>query len=62
MLTKQGWEWIFILEGLFTVLVAIVSYWVIQDFPDTARFLTPEERTEPFKFVNPGQLLNIRLP
>jgi len=41
---KPGWQWIFILEGLATILVGIASYWVIQDFPDTAKFLTAEER------------------
>lgn len=42
---KPGWAWIFILEGLITVLAGAVSYWIIQDFPDTATFLTEEERT-----------------
>jgi len=41
---KPGWAWIFILEGLTTVLVAIASFWVIQDFPDTAKFLSEPER------------------
>ena len=40
---KPAWAWIFILEGLFTVLVGIASFWVIQDFPETAKFLTEEE-------------------
>ncbi|KAF9244581.1 major facilitator superfamily domain-containing protein [Melanogaster broomeanus] len=39
-----GWSWIFILEGLFTILCAIASYWIIDDFPETAKFLTPTER------------------
>ncbi|KIY49917.1 MFS general substrate transporter [Fistulina hepatica ATCC 64428] len=41
---KPGWAWIFILEGLATVLAGTASFWMIQDFPDTAKFLTPEER------------------
>ncbi|KAG6851216.1 hypothetical protein H0H93_015226 [Arthromyces matolae] len=41
---RPGWAWIFILEGLATIIVALASYWVIQDFPDTANFLTEEER------------------
>ena len=40
---KPGWAWIFILEGLATVLVAIASFWVLQDFPDNAKFLTEAE-------------------
>ncbi|KAK4502735.1 hypothetical protein PRZ48_006161 [Zasmidium cellare] len=39
-----GWRWIFILEGILTVLVAVAAYFVIYDFPETATFLTPEER------------------
>ncbi|KAE8149947.1 major facilitator superfamily domain-containing protein [Aspergillus avenaceus] len=39
-----GWRWIFILEGLLTVLVAFVAPFAIQDFPETATFLTEEER------------------
>jgi MFS family permease len=42
---KPGWAWIFILEGLVTVLAGVASFWIIQDFPDTAKFLTEEERT-----------------
>ncbi|KAJ4150738.1 hypothetical protein LMH87_011473 [Akanthomyces muscarius] len=40
----EGWRWIFILEGLVTVVVAIVSYFLLYDFPETAGFLTEEER------------------
>ena len=40
---KPGWAWIFILEGLFTVLVGVASFWIVQVFPDTAKFLTDEE-------------------
>ncbi|WVQ83828.1 hypothetical protein IAT38_005972 [Cryptococcus sp. DSM 104549] len=41
---KAGWSWIFIIEGLLTFVVAIASFWMIHDWPDTARFLTPLER------------------
>ena len=34
----------YFLEGLFTILCAIVSFWAIQDFPETAQFLTESER------------------
>lgn len=40
---KKGWEWIFIIEGLLTVIVAVFSFWMVHDFPDTARFLNAEE-------------------
>ncbi|KAJ7753037.1 hypothetical protein B0H14DRAFT_3896596 [Mycena olivaceomarginata] len=34
-----------ILEGLATVLPGAASFWIIQDFPDTAKFLNEAERT-----------------
>lgn len=42
---KPGWAWIFILEGLITVIAGALSFFIIQDFPDSAKFLTEEERT-----------------
>ncbi|KAI8996646.1 MFS general substrate transporter [Trametes punicea] len=39
-----GWSWIFIIEGLLTVVVAIIAFLVFVDLPETAAFLTPEER------------------
>ena len=42
---KPAWAWIFILEGLLTVVAGAMSFWIIQDFPDTAKFLTEAERT-----------------
>lgn len=40
----HGWQWIFILEGIATVIVAGASFWMLYDYPDTAKFLSPEER------------------
>ncbi|KAF8199837.1 MFS general substrate transporter [Mycena galopus ATCC 62051] len=40
-----GWSWIFILEGIATVVVGIVAFFVLVDFPVTATFLTPEQRS-----------------
>ncbi|OJT03637.1 High-affinity nicotinic acid transporter [Trametes pubescens] len=39
-----GWSWIFIIEGLITIVVAVAAFFILVDFPDTAMFLTPEER------------------
>ncbi|EMC91471.1 hypothetical protein BAUCODRAFT_80578 [Baudoinia panamericana UAMH 10762] len=41
---KHGWAWIFILEGLATVLIGIASYWLVHDFPDDAKFLSEADR------------------
>ncbi|KAK0501593.1 MFS general substrate transporter [Armillaria luteobubalina] len=42
---KPAWAWIFILEGLVTVITGVASFWIIQDFPDAAKFLSEKERT-----------------
>ncbi|KAF9151000.1 hypothetical protein BG015_007192 [Linnemannia schmuckeri] len=40
----HGWQWIFILEGLPTVLLTVVVYFYLPDFPSTAPFLNTEEK------------------
>ncbi|KAJ5297337.1 hypothetical protein N7508_007586 [Penicillium antarcticum] len=40
----NGWRWIFILEGLLTVVVSILAYFWVYNYPSTAEFLAEEER------------------
>ncbi|KAJ9389442.1 hypothetical protein DTO063F5_1935 [Paecilomyces variotii] len=41
---NNGWRWIFIIEGLATVVIAIVAKFLIPDWPESAKFLDEEER------------------
>lgn len=40
----EGWRWIFIIEGIVTVVVGTAVPWVLPDSPATASFLTVEEK------------------
>ncbi|KAK0644309.1 high-affinity nicotinic acid transporter [Cercophora newfieldiana] len=42
----SAWQWIFVLEGLLSILVSFTAYWAIYDYPATAKFLTTPERIE----------------
>jgi len=41
---RPGWAWIFILEGIVTVLFGAASVWFVHDFPDLATFLSEQDR------------------
>ncbi|TVY17169.1 putative transporter [Lachnellula arida] len=41
---RPGWAWIFILEGIATVLFGVASVWFVHDFPDLATFLSEQDR------------------
>ncbi|KAL5337992.1 major facilitator superfamily domain-containing protein [Aspergillus crustosus] len=43
---KDGWAWIFIIEGLVTFAVAVAAFFIMNDYPDTAKFLTQGEKDE----------------
>ncbi|KAH7024484.1 major facilitator superfamily domain-containing protein [Microdochium trichocladiopsis] len=40
----QGWRWLFIIEGIVTLAVAVVGVFMLPDAPLTTKWLTPEER------------------
>ncbi|KAI9241726.1 MAG: major facilitator superfamily domain-containing protein [Podila humilis] len=40
----RGWQWIFIIEGIPTLVMCVVAFFVLPDFPANAKFLTPAER------------------
>jgi MFS family permease len=40
----KSWRWVFIIEGLATIVVGIAAFFFVCDFPDDAKWLTEEER------------------
>ena len=40
----QGWQWIFVAEGLPTVLLGFACLWVVTDRPAQAKWLSDDER------------------
>ncbi|KAJ7910257.1 MFS general substrate transporter [Mycena leptocephala] len=40
----HGWSWIFLLEGLTTVVIAVLGFIFMPDYPEKAKFLTSAER------------------
>ena len=41
----SGWQWLFLFEGVPTVLVGISVLFVLKNGPDVAEWMTPEERS-----------------
>jgi MFS transporter, ACS family, DAL5 transporter family protein len=41
---RPGWAWIFIVEGLLTIVASFIAYFIVPTWPQTAAFLTDSER------------------
>ncbi|EKG12200.1 Major facilitator superfamily [Macrophomina phaseolina MS6] len=44
ILGHRGWRWILIIEGIPTMLLAIMAYFCLADSPELAKYLTPDEK------------------
>ncbi|KAF0428747.1 MFS general substrate transporter [Gigaspora margarita] len=40
----HGWQWLFIIDGVMTVFVALFSYFLVSDYAETASWLTEDEK------------------
>jgi sugar phosphate permease len=40
----HGWQWLFIIEGVVTVGIAVICIFILPDTPLTTRWLTEEQR------------------
>lgn len=41
---KEGWRWIFILEGIFTIVISFFVFLLVPDFPEKTKILTAAEK------------------
>ncbi|KAF8904218.1 major facilitator superfamily domain-containing protein [Mucidula mucida] len=46
---RRGWAWIFIIEGILTIVVSLVSYFIVPTWSYKAKFLTDDERSRLLK-------------
>ena len=40
----SNWRWIFILEGMVTIIIGMVAFFLVPCFPQDATWLSPKER------------------
>ena len=40
----RGWKWLFIIEGLIGVVIGLMGFFLIPDYPHNTRFLKEDER------------------
>ncbi|KAG0694533.1 major facilitator superfamily domain-containing protein [Suillus ampliporus] len=42
---RRGWQWIFILEGILTVAISLIAYFIVPTWSHEAKFLSEAEKT-----------------
>lgn len=40
----SGWRWLFLLEGLFSLVFSVLVYFLLPDYPGTAKWLTADQK------------------
>ena len=40
----SSWRWVFILEGIATMVIGITAFFLVSDFPADVRWLSAEEK------------------
>ena len=40
-----GWQWVFVLEGVITILAGAAAWWVLKEKPQDANWLSATEKS-----------------
>ncbi|PPQ65394.1 hypothetical protein CVT26_000019 [Gymnopilus dilepis] len=48
----KGWQWIFIIEGIITVVISLLAYFIVPTWPYKAKFLTESEKARLLQRLN----------
>ncbi|KAI0970136.1 major facilitator superfamily domain-containing protein [Xylaria arbuscula] len=40
----SGWQWLFLIEGIATIIIGLAIWFLLPDFPETASWLTDKEK------------------
>lgn len=59
---RPGWAWIFILEGILTVVAGFASFYMVLDFPHETKHLTPDEKKRVLRRLADDQQLGSSAP
>ncbi|KAG2185027.1 hypothetical protein INT43_000940 [Umbelopsis isabellina] len=54
-----GWQWLFIIEGLPTIAIAIMAFWYLPESPQTCPWLSEEERVLAVTRLTSGDAFDI---
>ena len=42
--SMEGWRWVYIIEGIVTIVFGVASYWIVPSSFETAWFLNDEDK------------------
>lgn len=54
----EGWQWLFFIEGLPAIFLGLMVYWILDDEPSQAKWLTDRERAIIIRNVKVDQASN----
>jgi MFS family permease len=60
---REGWRWIFILEGILTICISFLVFVFVPDFPENTKILSPTEKAhllETLRYDKGDQKIDVR--